>query len=429
MDLFLGIDAGGTSTRALLTTSTGERAGYGLAGGGNPAAHGVDAALAEITTAVKQALGATDPGRVVNGVIGLAGLGALEDPAVHAAFSRAWADCGLHFPVRGVEDPLLAFVAGTPDPSGHVLLSGTGAVALRVADRRVTEVADGQGWLLGDEGSGFWLGRAAARHAIRHLTTPPTHPMPDMSGNNSARSGANEIGDCSPAGQPDAVHAPVDDAAQPAVGSAGGLDAGGHSGSVGGLGKAGARSGSVGSVGEDGGRPGSAGSARDATARSGCSPVKAGGRVRGSGVAGAEGELARLVAEAVVGPGVELSSRTADLMIIRAQAAPVTTLAPLAPLVGQAAEAGDPAAAAILESAADRLLATLARVRAPEETSPIVLAGGVLTAQGPLRERVRRLCEERWATSVAIAGDTAAAAAWLAAGAHGAHANWLASGF
>ncbi|MFC6543003.1 N-acetylglucosamine kinase [Nonomuraea salmonea] len=226
MDLFLGIDAGGTSTRALLTTSTGERAGYGLAGGGNPAAHGVDAALAEITTAVKQALGATDPGRVVNGVIGLAGLGALEDPAVHAAFSRAWADCGLHFPVRGVEDPLLAFVAGTPDPSGHVLLSGTGAVALRVADRRVTEVADGQGWLLGDEGSGFWLGRAAARHAIRHLTTPPTHPMPDMSGNNSARSGANEIGDCSPAGQPDAVHAPVDDAAQPAVGSAGGLDAG-----------------------------------------------------------------------------------------------------------------------------------------------------------------------------------------------------------
>ncbi|GAA3156154.1 N-acetylglucosamine kinase [Nonomuraea salmonea] len=278
MDLFLGIDAGGTSTRALLTTSTGERAGYGLAGGGNPAAHGVDAALAEITTAVKQALGATDPGRVVNGVIGLAGLGALEDPAVHAAFSRAWADCGLHFPVRGVEDPLLAFVAGTPDPSGHVLLSGTGAVALRVADRRVTEVADGQGWLLGDEGSGFWLGRAAARHAIRHLTTPPTHPMPDMSGNNSARSGANEIGDCSPAGQPDAVHAPVDDAAQPAVGSAGGLDAGGVTRA---LWEVWARPGPAqvrwGAWGGRGGRPGSAGSARDATARSGCSPVKAGG--------------------------------------------------------------------------------------------------------------------------------------------------------
>ncbi|MEV4566398.1 BadF/BadG/BcrA/BcrD ATPase family protein [Nonomuraea sp. NPDC049419] len=398
MDLFLGIDAGGTSTRALLTTSTGERAGYGLAGGGNPVAHGVAAALAEITTAVKQALGATDSGRVVNGVIGLAGLGALEDPAVHAAFTRAWADCGLHFPVRGVEDPLLAFVAGTPDPSGHVLLSGTGAVALRVADRRVTKVADGQGWLLGDEGSGFWLGRAAARHAIHHLTAPPPHPTADMPGARSMRSGAEDLDD-SPAGQPVAIHTSVDQAPQPASESAG--DAAGRSGSAGRVGDAPARSGPA---------------------------VHVGGRVQGAGVGGAEGELARLVAEAVAGPGVELSSRTADLIIIRAQAAPVATLAPLAPLVGQAAESGDPAAAAIIESAADRLLATLARVRAPKETSPIVLAGGVLTAQGPLRERVRRLCAERWAASVAIAGDTAAAAAWLAAGAHGAHADWLASG-
>ncbi|MEV4808147.1 BadF/BadG/BcrA/BcrD ATPase family protein [Nonomuraea sp. NPDC049421] len=399
MDLFLGIDAGGTSTRALLTTSTGERAGYGLAGGGNPVAHGVEAALAEITTAVKQALGATDPGRVVNGVIGLAGLGALEDPAVHAAFTRAWADCGLHLPVRGVEDPLLAFVAGTPDPSGHVLLSGTGAVALRVADRRVTEVADGQGWLLGDEGSGFWLGRAAARHTIHHLTTPPTHPTPDMSGTRLMRSEADDLDDF-PTGQPVTVHASVDQTPQPASESAG----------------------------DAAGRPGSVGSPGDGLGRRSGSAGNGGGRVRRSGVGGAEGELARLVAEAVAGPGVELSSRTADLIIIRAQAAPVATLAPLAPLVGQAAEAGDPAAAAIIESAADRLLATLARVRAPGETSPIVLAGGVLTAQGPLRERVRRLCEERWAASVAIAGDTAAAAAWLAAGAHGAHADWLAGG-
>ncbi|MEU4517045.1 BadF/BadG/BcrA/BcrD ATPase family protein, partial [Nonomuraea wenchangensis] len=145
MELFLGIDAGGTSTRALLATPAGERAGQGLAGGGNPVAHGVEAALAAITTAVRQALGDVDPRRVADGVIGLAGLGALEDPAVHAAFGRAWAACGLRFPVRAVEDPLLA---------------GTGAGALRVEDRRVTRVGDALGWLLGDEGSGFWLGRA-----------------------------------------------------------------------------------------------------------------------------------------------------------------------------------------------------------------------------------------------------------------------------
>ncbi|MFG1694849.1 N-acetylglucosamine kinase [Nonomuraea sp. NPDC049309] len=346
MDLYLGIDAGGTSTRALLTTSSGERAGYGLAGGGNPVAHGVDAALAQITAAVRQALGDIDPGRVANGVIGLAGLGALQDSAVHAAFARAWAGCGLRFPVRGVEDPLLAFVAGTPQPSGHVLLSGTGAVALRVEDRRVTRVADGHGWLLGDEGSGFWLGRAAARHTIRRLT--------------AARAVRPEPGGSAPPAAADATGERTSD-----------------------------------------------------------------GRSDRPAAAGSSGELVRLVAEAVAGPGEEPTARIADLLIIRAQAAPVATLAPLAPLVGKAAEAGDPAAVAIVESAAERLLATLAHVRAPGETSPIVLAGGVLTAEGPVREHVLRLCEERWSAPVTIAGDTAAAAAWLAAGARGPHAAWL----
>ncbi|MEU6723660.1 BadF/BadG/BcrA/BcrD ATPase family protein [Nonomuraea wenchangensis] len=311
MDLFLGIDAGGTSTRALLATPTGERAGQGLAGGGNPAAHGVEAALAEITAAVRQALGDVDPRRVTDGVIGLAGLGALEDPAVHAAFGHAWAACGLRFPVRAIEDPLLAFVAGTPEPSGHVLLAGTGAGALRVENRRVTRVGDALGWLLGDEGSGFWLGRAAARAAVRQLT------------------------------------------------------------------------------------------------------------------AGTPGELARLVAEAVAGPGADLTPRTAEIVIIRAQAAPVPTLAPLAPLVARAAQAGDPAAAGIAESAADRLLATLAGVRAPDETTPIVLAGGVLSADGPVREHVLRRCAARWAAPISVAGDTAAAAAWLAAGAEAPHTAWF----
>ncbi|GAB2926288.1 N-acetylglucosamine kinase [Nonomuraea fastidiosa] len=387
MDLYLGIDAGGTSTRALLTTSTGERVGYGLAGGGNPVAHGVDAALAQITAAVKQALGEIDPGRVANGVIGLAGLGALQDSAVHAAFTRAWAGCGLRFPVRGLEDPLLAFVAGTPQPSGHVLLSGTGAVALRVEDRRVTHVADGHGWLLGDEGSGFWLGRAAARHTIRHLTaTPAVRPEPGISGGSSTH--------------------------PPTTGTAG------EQRTETGRSPASAAADPTGEHTVDGRSRGSA--AGNATGER-----TVDGRSDRPADAGHAGELVRLVAEAVAGPGAEPTARIADLLIIRAQAAPVATLAPLAPLVGKAAQAGDPAAVAIVESAAERLLATLAQVRAPGETSPIVLAGGVLTAEGPVREHVRRLCEKRWTTPVTIAGDTAAAAAWLAAGAQGPHAAWL----
>jgi N-acetylglucosamine kinase-like BadF-type ATPase len=38
-----------------------------------------------------------------------------------------------------------------------------------VTDRRLTRTADGHGWLLGDDGSGFWLGREAVRAALRAL--------------------------------------------------------------------------------------------------------------------------------------------------------------------------------------------------------------------------------------------------------------------
>lgn len=50
-----------------------------------------------------------------------------------------------------------------------MLIAGTGATAGSVADQRWTRTADGHGWLLGDDGSGFWLGREAVRSALRTL--------------------------------------------------------------------------------------------------------------------------------------------------------------------------------------------------------------------------------------------------------------------
>jgi glucosamine kinase len=38
-----------------------------------------------------------------------------------------------------------------------------------VTGRRLTRTADGHGWLLGDDGSGFWLGREAVRAALHTL--------------------------------------------------------------------------------------------------------------------------------------------------------------------------------------------------------------------------------------------------------------------
>ncbi|MGW4947335.1 N-acetylglucosamine kinase [Actinoplanes sp. NPDC004185] len=166
MKLVLGVDAGGTASRAVVATTQGAVLGRGSAGPGNPAAAGPQAARA-IGTAVRAALRGHDPAAVIAGAAGVAGVSALDDPRVSGAFDDQWRACGLSCPVSVVGDAVTAFAAGTAAPSGAVLIAGTGAVAARLEHRRITGTADGLGWLLGDEGSGLWLGLHAVRAVAR----------------------------------------------------------------------------------------------------------------------------------------------------------------------------------------------------------------------------------------------------------------------
>jgi glucosamine kinase len=103
--LVIGLDIGGTSTRALVASLAGERVGTGAAGGGNPTSHGAEAAAAELAKALSEALGTIDPARVRAGTIGLAGVARLlDDPASRAAFDRAWTDAGLTCPYDLIGD-------------------------------------------------------------------------------------------------------------------------------------------------------------------------------------------------------------------------------------------------------------------------------------------------------------------------------------
>ncbi|HEY3010163.1 MAG TPA: BadF/BadG/BcrA/BcrD ATPase family protein [Micromonosporaceae bacterium] len=166
----IGMDVGGTSTRALIATLDGSCLGVGRAAGGNPTSHGGARAGEQIAIALRGALAAVDPTRVRAGVIGLAGAGRLlADPASRAAVDAAWRDAGLACPYEVVGDALVAFAAGTAAAAGTVLIAGTGAIAASVRGHRLDRIADGHGWLLGDAGSGFWIGREAVRHALATL--------------------------------------------------------------------------------------------------------------------------------------------------------------------------------------------------------------------------------------------------------------------
>lgn len=159
MPNFLAIDAGGTSTRAAILNSSGLCLGYGTAGGGNPVSRGFEPALEALTQASAAALGDA-PAPFSEVLLAMAGA-SLELPT--QLFRDRFATLGLAGNVMIESDLLAAFYSGTHHDHGCALIAGTGAVGARIAGSRLAAVADGTGWLLGDAGAGFWLGREVAR--------------------------------------------------------------------------------------------------------------------------------------------------------------------------------------------------------------------------------------------------------------------------
>ncbi|TDV40775.1 N-acetylglucosamine kinase [Actinophytocola oryzae] len=166
-DLAVGVDIGGTSTRALSVCSTGAVAGRGTAEGANPNSHPPSKAAARVAAAVSAAVPAD--ASVVACLLGMAGESKMSDPAIVAVFESALRSVGVTCRIDVVSDAEVAFASATSSPEGTVVIGGTGSVAARIADHRKTSWYGGWGWLLGDEGSAYWIGREAVRSTLRLL--------------------------------------------------------------------------------------------------------------------------------------------------------------------------------------------------------------------------------------------------------------------
>lgn len=178
MPLYVGMDAGGSRSRAAVVEATGALRGAAVGPGGNPVAHTPDRAFDALAGTLRVALAGLPADDVRGLVLGLAGSGTTDADAV-AGLAR---EAGLTCPVHVVGDVVTAFAAGTARPDGTVLVAGTGAGAVRIVARCEAEVADCHGWLVGDDGSGFWLGRKAVRATLATMDGrgAPTALLPDV---------------------------------------------------------------------------------------------------------------------------------------------------------------------------------------------------------------------------------------------------------
>jgi glucosamine kinase len=82
--------------------------------------------------------------------------------------------------VHLAHDSITAYLGALGDERGAVVASGTGVVTLAVGRSDIARV-DGWGYLMGDAGSGFWLGRAALDAVMRaHDGRGPATALTDV---------------------------------------------------------------------------------------------------------------------------------------------------------------------------------------------------------------------------------------------------------
>ena len=159
----LGIDAGGTKTVGLLADERGTILSVGRGPGANLQATGeldVEKVLHQVMEA---ALGSHTPRPSVI-CLGIAGVDREEDARVVRSIMRRISPDAR---VVVVNDALIALVAGAGDAPGIVVLSGTGSIAYGRNSQALAARAGGWGHVLGDEGSGYWIGRRALTAVVR----------------------------------------------------------------------------------------------------------------------------------------------------------------------------------------------------------------------------------------------------------------------
>ena len=181
MELVIGIDGGGSKTQALVATLDGLVLGRGTAGASNYQGVGLLAAQAAIDQAIEAALADTGlPKVVVRSVcLGLAGVGRADDRAIFDDWVRKRLP-GAAF--RVANDAELVLAAGSEAGWGLAVIAGTGSIAYGRNPAGVIARAGGWGPLLGDEGSGYAIGRAAFRarpspRMTNARSLPPCSPL------------------------------------------------------------------------------------------------------------------------------------------------------------------------------------------------------------------------------------------------------------
>ncbi|MBW4095917.1 MAG: ATPase [Acidobacteria bacterium] len=155
----VGLDIGGTKTRGILW-----RNGHVQADATVGSANVQNVTAQEAKVNLDELFAAWDVSDVELVIAGSGGIDTDEDAEALAQLIRPSVS-GAH--VQVVHDTRLLLAAGGTD-TGVAVIAGTGSAAWGT-DGTHSARAGGWGYLLGDEGSGYWYGREAVRHSLHRM--------------------------------------------------------------------------------------------------------------------------------------------------------------------------------------------------------------------------------------------------------------------
>lgn len=161
--MYLGIDGGGSKTKAILINAAGDLLGTGVAGPANPL-HGVEQTFTSIKLAAELALDEANlPVSAMARLIVGAGLAGVNLPELYAIVEQ-WEHPFAQFHLT--TDLHIACLGAHEGRDGAVVIAGTGSCGY-VAVKGRTKTVGGHGFPFGDSGSGAWLGLEALKYALK----------------------------------------------------------------------------------------------------------------------------------------------------------------------------------------------------------------------------------------------------------------------
>ncbi|MEQ9400188.1 MAG: BadF/BadG/BcrA/BcrD ATPase family protein [Longimicrobiales bacterium] len=166
MTYYLGVDGGGTRTRAVVLDREGVEKGRAEGAAALADARHPERAAEALRDVCFAALGAADSAAPARAVwAGVAGAGR---EAARSAVELELSRFGVADVCRVGTDVVAAFHDAFPSGPGILLIAGTGSIAWGRAESGREGRVGGWGHHIGDEGSGYAIGREALRRVARH---------------------------------------------------------------------------------------------------------------------------------------------------------------------------------------------------------------------------------------------------------------------